>query len=420
MKKLLFFFAISLVGHTLSAQHLPDIIQLYPQIESLTNEGKYEELAALLRHENRDFNAPYIYYEEAKLWGQLGQQDKAADALLLAIKYGMTDPKIIDADELAGLSSAPKWPKVQKEIKKLQKELSNPNNFEVSAQEAIDFLTALKKAKSDTANARQYFTEMILNGSAAMKEYYIIRYSSVDNIVNTTLKDYPRYYDYLLKRLQPKSLTVVREQTMKNMSRFHEYYPDAVFPKGYLMIGLLNSGGTLTNLGVYIGLDIYARSEEMPDEELNDWHKSVIGTAENLPSIMTHELMHFQQNYQDTINNNSVLSKVIGEGVCDFLVGLSVDFKDFKPINYDYFLENEATILGWLKEDLYNTDLSRWMYNGNAAKDYPADLGYTVGYFICKSYFEEASDKKRAVRELLTTDNFKSILEGSRYAYLLK
>lgn len=421
MKKTCIIFSIFCWPYLLSAQYLPDIVQLYTTFEKFSGEGKYLELAELLRKENRDFRAPYIFFEEAKLWGELGQPDKAADALLLAIQYGMTDPKILDAGALSQLSKAKKWPKIKKEVQKLKKELSNPNNFEVSTREANDFLNALKKAKADTARAHQYFTEMILNGSAAMKEYYIIRYGSVDNIVSTTLENYPQYYDYLLERLQPESLTSVREQTMKNMLRFHEYYPDAVFPKGYLMVGMLNSGGTLTNLGVYIGLDMYARSEDMPQEELNDWHKSVIGTAENLPGILTHELMHFQQNYRDTIlDQHAVLSKVIGEGVCDFLVGLSVDFKDFKPINHDYFMENEAAILGWLKEDLYKTDLSRWMYNGNNAKDYPADLGYTAGYFICKSYFENASDKKKAVKELLTTESFKSILLGSRYAYLLK
>ncbi len=420
MKKLLIILFVFCGYHSVFAQYLPDIEKLYPSFEKLTKEGKLQELAELLRNENRDFHAPYIYFEEAKIWGGLGEPKKAAEALLLAIKNGMTDPKIIETEELSGLPAAKDWPKIQKELKKLKKKLSNPDNFEVSTREATDFLAALKKAKADTANAHQYFTEMILNGSAAMKEYYIIRYGSIDNLVNTTIRFYPKYYDYLLERLQPQSLASVREQTMKNMLRFHEYYPEAVFPKGYLMVGRLNSGGTLTNLGVYIGLDMYARSDEMPEEELNNWHKSVIGTSENLPGILTHELMHFQQNYKDTLDHNAVLSKVIGEGVCDFLVGLSVDFKDFKPINHDYFMDNEAKILGWLKEDLYKTDLGRWMYNGNNAKEYPADLGYTVGYFICKSYFENATDKKKAVKDLLTTDNFRSILEGSRYAYLLK
>ncbi len=422
MKNLLTIWALLLLPFLLAGQYLPDIQAIYPDIQKMTKEDQFEALGQRLQKENRDFKAPYIYHEEAKAWASADQPDKAARALLLAFQHGMTDPKILDNRSAlaASVKESKKWPVIQKKLKQLRNRMVNPENLEVSYQEAVDFLNALRKAKADTANARQYFEEMILNGSPAMKEYYIIRYGNVDNIVKTTMERYPGYYEYLLSTLKPETLTSIREQTMQNMLRFYELYPDANFPKGYLLIGMLNSGGTLTNLGVYIGLDMYARSDDMPEEELNDWHKSVIKRADGISNTLTHELMHFQQNYRDTLSSSNVLRKVISEGVCDFLVGLSKAFKGFTPINDDYFLENEAKVVSWLKEDLHKEDLSRWMYNGNNAKDYPADLGYTLGYFICKSYYEQAEDKQQAIKELLTTDSFFSILEGSKYAYVLK
>jgi hypothetical protein len=52
-------------------------------------------------------------------------------------------------------------------------------------------------------------------------------------------------------------------------------------------------------------------------------------------------------------------------------------------------------------------------------EDRPHDLGYTLGYLITKSYFENQEDKQVAVYELLNTDDFTKILKGSDYAYLL-
>ena len=73
-----------------------------------------------------------------------------------------------------------------------------------------------------------------------------------------------------------------------------------------------------------------------------------------------------------------------------------------------------------LKNDLFSEDYSKWLYNGGAITDRPHDLGYTVGYLICKSYYYNAEDKKNAVFELLNTNDFLAILGGSDYSFLLE
>lgn len=45
-------------------------------------------------------------------------------------------------------------------------------------------------------------------------------------------------------------------------------------------------------------------------------------------------------------------------------------------------------------------DLSPWLYNGGS-KGKTADLGYYIGYEICKSYYNNALDKKRAVKDII-------------------
>ncbi|MDT7812416.1 MAG: hypothetical protein QOJ42_2332 [Acidobacteriaceae bacterium] len=57
------------------------------------------------------------------------------------------------------------------------------------------------------------------------------------------------------------------------------------------------------------------------------------------------------------------------------------------------------------------TDLSKWLNNSTLEK--PGDLGYWVGYRIVKSYYQHASDKRQAFREILEMTDPKAFLSKS-------
>ena len=159
----------------------------------------------------------------------------------------------------------------------------------------------------------------------------------------------------------------------------------------------------------------------MPTDGLSDWQKNSIMSFEQLPGLTIHELMHFQQNYRDTVNIETVMGAIISEGVCDFLVELSSGIPmENENLNYLEEPENLAFILEELSNDLNNTDNSKWLYNGGSIEDRPHDLGYTMGYLISKSYYENQMDKEQAIYELLNTDSFESIYRGSDYQNLLE
>lgn len=66
---------------------------------------------------------------------------------------------------------------------------------------------------------------------------------------------------------------------------------------------------------------------------------------------------------------------------------------------------------------MYSSNLGLWMYNGGAIHDRPSDLAYTMGYLICKSFYEKSANKKEAVQALLQTAYFTKIIKGSAYAF---
>ncbi|HUR11398.1 MAG TPA: hypothetical protein VM012_08515, partial [Flavitalea sp.] len=50
-------------------------------------------------------------------------------------------------------------------------------------------------------------------------------------------------------------------------------------------------------------------------------------------------------------------------------------------------------------KEMYGTDHMRWLSNGMRAAI--PDLGYFLGYRICKSYYNNASDKRQALKEII-------------------
>ena len=139
---------------------------------------------------------------------------------------------------------------------------------------------------------------------------------------------------------------------------------------------------------------------------------------------LVHELMNFQQSYSDAEYRDLLLGKLIEEGVCDFLVSTLNENNQVSPAvqrNLDYLEEpgNFKFLMNELKRDIYGEDLSKWMYNGGGIQDRPSNLGYTMGYLICKSYYENCTDKGTSIFELLNTSDFKRIIEEIEFKEIL-
>ncbi len=57
---------------------------------------------------------------------------------------------------------------------------------------------------------------------------------------------------------------------------------------------------------------------------------------------------------------------------------------------------------------------------GTNMKNRPSDLGYYIGYKISEAYYKNSKDKRRAIRDILTVQDFAAFLEKSRYAEKFK
>ena len=402
--------------------YLPDLNLLYEDYEQLDSTGAYNTFAYKLVNANRDLKSSELYVEAASLYAQAGQSDSVAILLHKAIDNGMANPKIIS--KLHGIKNnmdMPLWRDLQMRLDSIQLQLQDVSNYSMEMGSMTLFWDYFEQAAKDTANAKHIFKEFIFKGPRELRDFYVVRYINLNNMYGQMINASPDYFHYLKNQFNQDSINALKSKTAGWMRNFKNIYPKAVFPKVYVVPGILNSGGTATEMGMFVGGDMYGRSDSMPTAGLTNWQKEAIMKVSDLPGLTIHELMHFQQNYQDTENNETVLAQVISEGVCDFLVELCSG-KELQNSNLTYLsdIENEQRIMNDLKNDLFSDDNSKWLYNGGGINDRPHDLGYTVGYLISKSYYQLAVNKQKAVFELLNTNDFLSILKASDYAFLLE
>jgi len=146
---------------------------------------------------------------------------------------------------------------------------------------------------------------------------------------------------------------------------------------------------------------------------LNLWEKNNYTNVQNIPVIVIHELIHFQQ--EKIKDDTTLLYYALIEGMADFICE-EVTGKNPSQRQQDYAKTRRMEIWEDFKKEMYLARAYNWIANGDKeTKDKPADLGYYVGYEICKSYYEEAADKKAAIREMLTIQDHKAFLESSKY-----
>ena len=68
---------------------------------------------------------------------------------------------------------------------------------------------------------------------------------------------------------------------------------------------------------------------------------------------------------------------------------------------------------------MYGQETKKWLYNGNDAPCGNADLGYFMGYTICKAYYKNAKNKEQALKDIIELEykkeNVVAFLVKSKY-----
>jgi len=269
----------------------------------------------------------------------------------------------------------------------------------VFTQDIDNFWVAYDSIRTTTDSLRQinFINTLYINkATPGLKAFMVARNYSAQLYVQLINK-LPKFWN----SIRPHTLLVKSKvnDIEKSISRLKVIYPGLKNAKMYFTIGGLRSGGTTKDSMVLVGAEIATGDSTVDVSELNSkWLAGVFKeqSADNLVSLNVHEYIHTQQSGE----SNNLLAQAIAEGACDFIAELIID----KPLKGNYIAygkANEPALKEAFKLEMFTTAFNRWLYNGSNAKTV-ADLGYFMGYEICKHYYNNAADKKQAVKDIIT------------------
>ena len=282
----------------------------------------------------------------------------------------------------------------------------HPDSARIVTDDIVHFWEAWDQADS-SFDAHVFETHYIAQGSVGLHGFMRGRIQDAENLASV-VRSHPRFY----ASIRPQTQRVVEaEQAIRASFYAMKYlYPEALFPEVYFVIGALNSGGTSSSQALIIGAEMYGRTPDMPTEELNDWQKQVIGTVENVPHIVAHELVHFQQRQR----TSTLLEQSLKEGSADFVAEL-ISGRHINQHVHAYANPREDALWEEFQAIMHESEYAGWLYGGDREEGRPADLGYWMGYKITASYYDHAADKRQALADILEMQDAKAFLKASQY-----
>jgi hypothetical protein len=283
---------------------------------------------------------------------------------------------------------------------------SSPDSTRIVTEDVARFWAAYDRA-GPGVDSLVLDSLYLVPGTPGLRDFVAARIGSAAKLAGT-IRRHPRWYASI--RASTLRIAEMEPRIRESLRAFERIYPEAVFPDIYFVVGRMTSGGTVSDRGLLIGAEMHARTPDMPEEELSEWHRQVLKPVEDVPHIVAHELVHFQQSYGDT--SRSLLALSLREGIADFL-GEMASGRQINEHVHAWANPREAELWREFRERLHGSDLAGWFTAGPDGR--PKDLGYWIGYRIARAYYERAGDKRAAVRELLTARSFDALLAASGY-----
>ena len=267
----------------------------------------------------------------------------------------------------------------------------------LSAQEAIvhvddveRFWIAYDSIQTTTDSMKQidFIQRLYINkGTIGLKEFMGETGANAEKFIKMIKQDKAK-----LDTIRPYTLSVLEQKPLieEKLKKMKELYADFKGGDIYFTIGINNSGGKALGKNVFIGC-------ERVTYERKDW----------AVMLVLHEFVHTMHKN----NNQQMLGHSIFEGMADFVAELAFgqDLAVYEPNRHTAFgLKNEKAIWEDFKSYIHfnrNSKFFGWIYGKRELNGVEMrDLGYFIGHRICKSYYDKATDKRQALKEIIDLD----------------
>ncbi len=284
-------------------------------------------------------------------------------------------------------------------------EKSNHSNPNIVTSDIYNFWEAYGKIQTteDSALQMKYLKELFLDkGTVGLSGIMRARNYQPKEYLNA-IRNYPNYWESI--RENTLSANSYANEIQASIDKFKELYPLRKPAKVYFEMGVFRTGGTSIDSLVIIGAemamaDSSANVSELP--ESLDYVKNYLKTKSGFDLAFTnvHEFVHSQQS---VIGGYDLLSQSVFEGLAEFIAEIAMQ-RPSEQTALKYGKANEEKVKARFAEEMFSPSFHNWIWNNTENVFGTRDLGYFMGYAIVSKYYEEAKDKKRAIKEMIELD----------------
>ncbi|MDY8137081.1 DUF2268 domain-containing putative Zn-dependent protease [Aquimarina sp. 2201CG5-10] len=312
-----------------------------------------------------------------------------------------------------------------KKREKIRLELAPENAKNVQTLDIDHFwkaFDALKNCKTQKDSISTFQRIYIDRATDGFKEFIRVRPAlTAENYVKA-VGSFPKFYNSI--RQQTYKVKEAEPLIQEVFQNFKKLYPNFKPFKVCFAIGILRTGGTISNEFVLIGSEMSTSTIETDLSEFSEPPYSNLlpflsyegDVVQKLKNIVAHECVHSQQIFESNPDaiQCTLLKQTMQEGFCDFIGELLVG-ENINQELHEYGNTHEKELWKEFKSQLCSNEFRKWMYNYSTAKEKPADLGYYIGYKIAESYYNNAKSKEQAIIDIIELTDPIEFLQQSGY-----
>ncbi|PHR24536.1 MAG: hypothetical protein COA38_16410 [Fluviicola sp.] len=264
---------------------------------------------------------------------------------------------------------------------------------------AYDKITSTK----DTIQQVKFLKELFLDkASEGQKGMITARNYTEQEYISSIINSSEFWKSIRKDTYQAKTLSKELELGIEKLSSI---YPELKPAKIYFTIGVLRSNGTTLDNSVLIGSELAFANKNTPTEEFPEYLSHLRSffdsePSENIVFLNIHEYVHTQQ--KTTIGDN-LLAQTVLEGVAEFVAEKALNIESPNP-QIKFGRGNDAKIKAKFKVEMFSPYVYNWIWNSTDNEFGMRDLAYYVGYRICENYYNIATDKEKAIRDMIQLD----------------
>lgn len=290
---------------------------------------------------------------------------------------------------------------------------SNPNSIKIVTTDIINFWDTYDRlSKAETLNdtiatIQKYY----LNKASYGLQEYIKASNSTSTDFSNAIKNHKNYLVSIRKTTT--SIKDYKYKIVDAAKKLKTMYPSASFPQIYFVIGKFEVGGSQFPKFLYLGAELMCSSSTSPLQEIKEDLRPMISNISNIATVCIHEVIHYQQKYQDAKN---ILDGALIEGGADFITK-QITGKTTAQSCFEYGYKYEKELWADFKNQDTSQNFVKWFVNiPDTLNQRPAMLGYFIGYRICEEFYRNSTNKTATLKEIIELKNPVEIYKKSKYS----